>query len=231
MAKSKESGLLGLLRILLSWPVIMLVIVLMFKKEILKLFEAQTNRLNSIPNILPAESRHQDKRTPDHKCPEISAQDHQVLAQAYTLKGALDEAISQYKSAILKDEENASAYIGLGNSYHKKGMYKEAIQCLEKAVEKKPYWADARCNLAAAYSLENQHNKAIEEFLEAIKINNNYSNAHFGLGVAYISANKLDKALEQVEILKELEPFYAEKLEQSVEEIRQKLSTTTVKDR
>lgn len=217
--------IISLIPEVLTLPVVLLIVILIFRNEISLLLESISVFFKSKPKesvyraplpqpapaITPQAQPHQISR-------ETSTQVHQSLAQAYALKGSYDDAVAQYQAAISVSPDNASAYIGLGNAYYKKGMHSEAIKALEKAVEIKPYWADCRCNLGAAYSLASLHDKAIEEFNQAIRINSSYSAAHYGLGIAFISAGKYDKAAQQVEKLKELDSSFADKLAKSLED-------------
>jgi tetratricopeptide (TPR) repeat protein len=208
----------------LTLPVVILLIAIVYKNTIIELLKSIINSVNSKQNYvnnvcskdIEAESIYKQQKS----ISELSPQLHQSLAQALVLKGSYDEAIEQYRAAIILDPDNASAYIGLGNAFHKKGLFNDAIKSLERAVKIKPYWADARCNLGAAYSLSGIHDKAIDEFVQAINLNPNYAAAHYGLGIAYISAKLLDKADDQVEVLSELEPKFAEKLSSSLQEAR-----------
>lgn len=209
---------------LLTFPVVLLIIILIFRYEISILLDSISIFFKSRPKDSPQRTpiQPQNISAPAQQQPQISretsTQVHQSLAQAYALKGSYEDAVAQYQAAISVSPDNASAYIGLGNAYYKKGMHKEAIKALEKAVEIKPYWADCRCNLGAAYSLASQHEKAVEEFNQAIKINPSYSAAHYGLGIAFISAGNLEEAGKQVTKLKELDSTFAEKLAKSLED-------------
>jgi tetratricopeptide (TPR) repeat protein len=219
----------------LSGPVVALLIVLIFKNPIKQLLLSVAHFLNNYERMKKEVAQQTSPQPVSPPQPGIfptmppqpprqqatpSTQMHQSLGQAFAMRGAYDEAISQYHQAIQLDSENASAYIGLGNAYHKKGLYQEAIKALEKAVEIKPYWADCRCNLGAAYSLADMHEKAVEEFVQAININPNYAAAHYGLGIAHTSAGNYEKAEEQVETLKELDSNFAEKLAKTVKDAK-----------
>ena len=219
----------------LTFPVVILIIVIIFHEPLAKLLYTFSNYISSKANALkntgqnvtpshsysPQQPVQQKNVIHSRSQRETSSHVHQNLAQAYAIKGSYEDAIGQYQAAISADPENISAYIGLGNAYYKKGMHSEAIHSLERAVEIKPYWADCRCNLGAAYSLAGMHDKAIEEFVQAININPNYAAAHYGLGIAYISASKYEKAKEQVEVLKELEPAFSEKLRNSIADAKE----------
>ena len=221
-AKGVLIDLLLVIPKVLSFPVVILLIMIMFHEPLSKLLftfsqyiatKATTFKDSYIPPKQPPVT--QTEQIKKHQ-KDTTTHVHHSLAQAYAIKGSYDEAISQYNAAINADPENVSSYIGLGNSYYKKGMNAEAIKALEKAVEIKPYWADCRCNLGAAYSLASLHDKAVEEFIQAININPNYAAAHYGLGIAYISAGNLEKAADQIEILNELDSNFAKKLQNSI---------------
>lgn len=208
----------------LSFPVVILLIIIIFHEPLSKLLYTFSQYISTKATIF-REKPVQEKQQPITQTQQINKQQkettthiHHSLAQAYATKGSYNEAIAQYNAAIHADPENVSAYIGLGNSYYKKGLNTEAIEALKKAVEIKPYWADCRCNLGAAYSLAAQHDKAVEEFIQAININPNYAAAHYGLGIAHISAGNFEKAAEQVEILNELDSNFAKKLQNSINE-------------
>lgn len=221
--------ILKLIPVILSFPVVLLLIVLIFRENVNDLLNSLSQFFNNLDlskqlrryeQPQPASEKVYSQKEIHKPAIETSSHVHESLAQAFAIKGSYDEAIAQYNAAINLDPENASAFIGLGNAFHKKNMYAEAIAALERAVQIKPYWADCRCNLGAAYSLASIHDKAIDEFVQAININPNYAAAHYGLGIAYASAGNYNKALEQCETLKELEPHFAEKLTKTVEDAK-----------
>lgn len=212
-------SLLKVIPELLSWPVIILIIALIYKHPISQLIQ---NLVELIP--IPVKTKGPSQTSVDLEMLKASLEQNKIeseyynkMAQAYSCRGNLEEARNQYTKSIKLDPENASAYIGLGNSFYRTGRFDEAIKALIRAVEIKPYWADARCNLGAAYSLAGFNENAVSEFLQAIEINPNYAAAIYGLGISYIALNQLDKAKELLDPLNKLDAFLAEKLSETIE--------------
>jgi tetratricopeptide (TPR) repeat protein len=59
---------------------------------------------------------------------------HMHLGIIYTRKGMLDEAIAEYKKALVTNGDYAKAHYNLSIAYYKKGNYGKAIEHSDKAL-------------------------------------------------------------------------------------------------
>jgi tetratricopeptide (TPR) repeat protein len=135
---------------------------------------------------------------------------HNNLGSALDKKGQTDEAISQFKAAILLKPDGADAYYNLGNALLNQGQTDEAISQFKAAIHLKPDDALAHNNLGNALDKKGQTDEAISQFKTAIRLKPDYTDAHYNLGVALFKKDQSDEAISQFQETIRLKPDYAD---------------------
>lgn len=83
----------------------------------------------------------------------LTAQEHLALGVSYESQGKLDQAISEYKSALKKgsSEVGVTPLVYLGNAHAQRKEYKQAEGYYRKALKREPQNGQALNNLAWVY--------------------------------------------------------------------------------
>jgi tetratricopeptide (TPR) repeat protein/serine/threonine protein kinase len=120
---------------------------------------------------------------------------HIVLGNSLVDKGNVDEAITEYRKAILLQEDHSDAFNGLGVALRRKGRLDDAISNFERAVliNKKSHLAHD--NLGLALLDKGSIDRAIAEFREAIADKANYAPGHYGLALALQRKRDFEQAI------------------------------------
>ncbi|MFA5336454.1 MAG: tetratricopeptide repeat protein, partial [Candidatus Omnitrophota bacterium] len=85
-------------------------------------------------------------------------------AFAFSEKGDIDRAISEYDKLIKEDPHNALAYSNRGYNYFKKGDNESAIRDYYASLELNPYSVDAWDNIGISYYLTERFTLARSAF-------------------------------------------------------------------
>ncbi len=122
---------------------------------------------------------------------------HYNLGLAYTHKGLIDEAISEFKQSLECNPNLAQAYVNLGGLY----MTAEAdpaksIEANLKALELDPDLAPAHSNLAFGYLRGGQPEKAIPHGQKALELLPGSPQAYQLLATAYLEAGQAEASAE-----------------------------------
>ncbi|MDZ8117102.1 tetratricopeptide repeat protein [Pontiella agarivorans] len=79
-----------------------------------------------------------------------------------------DEAIAQYKKAVMADPKQKSAYYNMGLAFYAKGDFGNAATACNNAVNLDPAFSDARYMLSLAYAKQKKWNDAEREAKELV---------------------------------------------------------------
>jgi tetratricopeptide (TPR) repeat protein/membrane protease YdiL (CAAX protease family) len=122
--------------------------------------------------------------------------------QAYTSRGwsayergAYDDAIAEYTSAIRSDPKTAWVYSGRGMALGMNRRYDEAVADFTEAIRLDPFTADYWANRAWAYNLKGAYREAVEDCDRAIRLNANLSFAYSERGKARARSGEYDLAM------------------------------------
>jgi tetratricopeptide (TPR) repeat protein len=85
-------------------------------------------------------------------------------ADAYYCSGLYDDAVRQYKKAILLNKANSDIWVSLGNSFKAKKEVKKAITALREAVILAPEDRAANFYLGMALATSKDYNSAVTYF-------------------------------------------------------------------
>jgi tetratricopeptide (TPR) repeat protein/2-polyprenyl-3-methyl-5-hydroxy-6-metoxy-1,4-benzoquinol methylase len=110
-----------------------------------------------------------------------SATLYNFLGAFYAGLQHFDEAIENYKQALVIEPDYGPAYSNMGNTLKDKGELDAAIDCCKKAIRIKPDNAHANHNLAIALDFKGDTAAAIESYRKAITINPDYTEAYFSI--------------------------------------------------
>jgi tetratricopeptide (TPR) repeat protein len=134
---------------------------------------------------------------------------HNNLGSALDKKGQTDEAISQFKAAILLKPDGADAYYNLGNALLNQGHTDEAISQFKAAIHLKPDDALAHNNLGNTLDKKGQTDGAINQYQQAIRLKPDFALAYDNLGIALGKKGQIDEAISQFQEAIRLKPDYA----------------------
>ncbi|HEY7320736.1 MAG TPA: tetratricopeptide repeat protein [Candidatus Binatia bacterium] len=130
-------------------------------------------------------------------------------ANAYTEKGAYDQAIQDYDQALRLNPGHAIAFSNRGVAYARKRDYDRAIQDYDQAIRLNPKHADSFSNRGVAYARKGDYDQAIQNYDQAIRLNPKYANAWYNRGNAYRRKGDYDRAIQNYDQAIRLNPKYA----------------------
>ena len=134
-------------------------------------------------------------------CTERNVAAHYNLGMALAERGKLDEAVVQYRQALVLKANMFEAHGKLGYALTCRGRVKEAIPHLEKAVELKADYAEALNNLAWLRSTSpdatvRNGDEAVRLALRAAELTPNRADALDTLAAAYAETRQFGKAVD-----------------------------------
>jgi tetratricopeptide (TPR) repeat protein len=148
--------------------------------------------------------------------PYNGADAYYALGLTYRDWAKPDEEIQAYKSAIKLKPDYTSAYERLGARYLRSKKYPEAIEIFKQLSVLKPGNASAANNMGEAYLELGKLNEALEAFHQAIRLKPDSGRAYFNLGKCFLAMGNRNAAVEQYNILQNIDPDWAEKLDQLI---------------
>ena len=131
---------------------------------------------------------------------------HNNLGYLSLRRGALDEAISHFNTALNIRAGNAASHYNLGraliennlaNALARKGLPGDAIPHYEEAVRLRPDYADAYYNFGSVLFREGKIDDAIMEWQKALAIQPYDVEAHTSLGTAFGRKGMLREAITE----------------------------------
>lgn len=118
------------------------------------------------------------------------------LGAAYSALGRYEEAIEQYKRALVIDASNYAIRFNLALAYYKAAWFVEAAAELERfiaAVPNSPATANARLVLADCHVRLGEYKKVIDSLMPLADADPNNRTIAYLLGSALIGAGQLDR--------------------------------------
>lgn len=137
--------------------------------------------------------------------PEYVAGLHSSIGITLEEMGKVDEALSEYRAAVLLEPNNAESHQWLGGHLLDKGNRIEAIQELRTAVRLAPDRADFHRLLGEGLTSLDL-DAAIQEFRAAIRLNPNDAQFHKLLGSALLGKGDRDGIVSEYYIAARLKP-------------------------
>jgi tetratricopeptide (TPR) repeat protein len=138
---------------------------------------------------------------------EKSSFAHNNLGLVLTERGALEEAINEFRRAVEIDPAFVEAHTNLGNFLALQGSPKEAIDHLRQALEIEPAFANAHNTLGNILADRGELDEAIEHFRKALQTNPESAMTHYNLGRALAKRGELEEAVAHYRKALELGPL------------------------
>lgn len=121
-----------------------------------------------------------------------------------------EEAIEQYRNAIVINPNYAEAYNNLGNAFLDLKHPEDAIKQYIKTIDINPNNAEPYNNLGIALLNLKRPEEAIKQYRKAIDINPNVAEPYNNWGVAIQDIKRPDEAIEHYSKAIDINPNYAE---------------------
>jgi Flp pilus assembly protein TadD len=132
------------------------------------------------------------------------------LAQLYSDKGWLNEAIEIFQKITAGDEENYSLLLEFGNVRYKHQDFEEAIGLFRRLTQLKPLRVEGWNNLGIALLAGNEKALALESFKKVLEIEPDNPGALLNLGNCYAEQNRNEEAAGLFRKAVELKPDFPE---------------------
>jgi protein O-mannosyl-transferase len=131
---------------------------------------------------------------------------HNNLGLALAERGALDEAIQEFRRAVEVDPAFVEAYTNLGNFLAQQGSRAEAIVHLRRALVIEPTFVNAHNTLGNILADTGALDEAIQHFRKALQTNPQSAMTHYNLGRALAKRGDAEEAIAQYRQALEIDP-------------------------
>ena len=135
-----------------------------------------------------------------------SAEAHHNLGIALFYCRRLDEAITEFRTALELDPALASAQASLAQALVDAGRYDEAMTALSEAVRLDPNDPDVHGGLALLLVRQGRLDEANTEYRDALRLQSHSANWHAGLGVVLFRQGRIDDAARELSEAVRLDP-------------------------
>jgi spermidine synthase len=135
-----------------------------------------------------------------------SADVRDVLGVAFASRGALEEAIGEFREAVRLEPGAAKAHWHLGSALVSAGRRVEGLEHLRTSAQLDSTNGQARYDLAIVLLQDGRLDEAIEHLRATVQLMPNLVGAHNNLGIALASQGKLDEAIRQFQTALALDP-------------------------
>ncbi|HEY9789241.1 MAG TPA: tetratricopeptide repeat protein [Candidatus Obscuribacterales bacterium] len=99
-------------------------------------------------------------------------------------QGFFNQAIAEYKAALVADDRMEEAYTNLGLIYAAQRNYTKAIDAFRKSLALNPHRPNALNGLATVLYAKNHVSEAMEKWKEAVQLDPNFASAFYNMGNA-----------------------------------------------
>jgi tetratricopeptide (TPR) repeat protein len=134
---------------------------------------------------------------------------HYNLGVTYGNQGRIDEAVTEYESALEigpNHPEASLAHNNLGAIALDRGRIDEAMDHFERAVDQAPRHLESRYNLALIYLEKQRLEEAVEMLEAAVLVDPNHELVNVRLGLAYLESNRGEDAFRTFTLVRRLYP-------------------------
>jgi tetratricopeptide (TPR) repeat protein len=133
---------------------------------------------------------------------------HNNLGYTLYCKGQIDEAIGQFRAAILLKPDYAEPHNNLGTCLLDKDRLDEAIGQYQETIRLNPDLAQAYFNLGCALDKKGDLDGSIRQYQAAIRLDPDDAKVHYNLGNVLEEKGGLDDAIRQYQEALRLNPDY-----------------------
>jgi len=135
---------------------------------------------------------------------------HNNLGVVFHGQGRLDDAISEYLTALRLNPYNPDAHNNIGNAYSAMGYISDAVMEYKEALRLRPDFAEAHNNLGLAYYSLGNLDSSLIQFKEALKIRPDFADAYTNLGIVYGSKGMTAEAVNEFKEALRFKPGHIE---------------------
>jgi tetratricopeptide (TPR) repeat protein len=121
------------------------------------------------------------------------------LGEQLLRRGAVDEAIGLFETALRANPGSTEALNNLGNVQLKKGQLDSAVALYHQALQTNPNSPDPHFNLGNALVEQGKLEEAAGQFLEAARLKPNHAEALYNLANVLLRQGRVDEALTEYE--------------------------------
>ena len=139
---------------------------------------------------------------------------HNTLGLGQAMNGKLDEAIAQFRKALLYDPDNVNVRINLGQALALSGQLDEAVAQGEQILRMSPHDSRANNFLGYARLKQGRWDEAAAYLREALQYGPDNAEAHYNLGQALAALGQRDEASAQFKEALRLDPNHRDVREQ-----------------
>jgi tetratricopeptide (TPR) repeat protein len=111
-------------------------------------------------------------------------------------QGFFNQAIAEYKAALVADDRMEEAYTNLGLIYAAQRNYNKAIDSFRKSLELNPNRPNALNGLGTVLYAKNKFSEAMEKWKEAVKIDPKFASAYYNMGNALENEKDMRAAVD-----------------------------------
>jgi tetratricopeptide (TPR) repeat protein len=120
---------------------------------------------------------------------------HVTLGELRRLRGALDDALKEYKAALAQQPNNADAILGIAETYKAAGKLAEAEAAYKKSIDLQPnYWSGYN-KLGVFYASYGRLAESVPMFQKVIALVPDNQRAYNNLGGIYEQMGRYDDAV------------------------------------
>lgn len=141
---------------------------------------------------------------------EMSAEEHYKRGIDYAEQNRNEEAIREFKAALLIKPDYAEAHKALGKVYLSQQQMENFIRETETAVRLNPDDIDTHHGLGLGYFSQKRYKEAIREFEIVLRAEPDHKDAHIGLGSTYLSQKRFKEAAREFEAVLRIDPNNSE---------------------
>ena len=131
---------------------------------------------------------------------------HNNLGLVLAKRGALEEAINEFRKATQIDPASVEAYTNLGNFLAQTGAPEEAIVHLRHALQIEPAFVSAHNTLGNILADNGALDEAVEHFHEGLRIDPKSAMTHYNLARALAKRGDIEEALAQYRTALQINP-------------------------
>jgi tetratricopeptide (TPR) repeat protein len=137
---------------------------------------------------------------------------HKNLGEALAAKGKLDEAMGEYRRALVLTNDPATHY-SLGLTLAVGRRWEPAIEQFSETVRLSPTNAEAHYNLGYAFLMKGKPDEAEAHLREALRFRPELPLAHYNLGCVLADKGQKEEAITHLKEAARQKPDYAEAAE------------------
>lgn len=130
-----------------------------------------------------------------------------TLGEAYSMEGAHQRAIENFKLALIYDAHSEGLRLRLAQEYLRTGFVTEALEHAELVATKNPKNIDAILFIGSVYTAVSENEKAIKQYNKALLLSPENAESLMYLGAIYADMSETSLAIDAFKRLSKIENF------------------------